>query len=64
MHSPAYFLYLTNTYTYITIFLALYKEVLLMKDFFGQECPEGVVQEDAFKEVYAKFFPHGSELFF
>lgn len=26
-----------------------------------QECPEGVVQEDCFKEIYAKFFPHGSE---
>ncbi|KAK8390631.1 hypothetical protein O3P69_010375 [Scylla paramamosain] len=24
------------------------------------ECPEGVVQEDAFKEIYAKFFPHGN----
>ncbi|XP_071548083.1 Kv channel-interacting protein 4 isoform X4 [Panulirus ornatus] len=27
---------------------------------FKQECPEGVVQEDAFKEIYAKFFPHGN----
>lgn len=26
-----------------------------------QECPEGVVHEDCFKEIYAKFFPHGSE---
>ena len=26
-----------------------------------QECPDGVVQEDAFKDIYAKFFPHGSE---
>ncbi|XP_052124655.1 Kv channel-interacting protein 1 isoform X1 [Frankliniella occidentalis] len=25
-----------------------------------QECPEGVVQEDAFKDIYAKFFPHGN----
>ncbi|KAK3925422.1 Kv channel-interacting protein 1, partial [Frankliniella fusca] len=24
------------------------------------ECPEGVVQEDAFKDIYAKFFPHGN----
>lgn len=28
-----------------------------------QECPEGVVQEDCFKEIYAKFFPHGSEYY-
>lgn len=27
-----------------------------------QECPEGVVQEDCFKDIYAKFFPHGSKL--
>jgi hypothetical protein len=26
-----------------------------------QECPEGVVHEDSFKDIYAKFFPHGSE---
>jgi hypothetical protein len=26
-----------------------------------QECPEGLVHEDAFKDIYAKFFPHGSE---
>ncbi len=25
-----------------------------------QECPGGIVQEDTFKEIYAKFFPHGS----
>ncbi|CAH1977880.1 unnamed protein product [Acanthoscelides obtectus] len=24
-----------------------------------QECPEGVVHEDSFKEIYSKFFPHG-----
>lgn len=26
-----------------------------------QECPEGVVLEDSFKDIYAKFFPHGSK---
>lgn len=26
-----------------------------------QECPEGVVLEEAFKDVYQKFFPHGSK---
>lgn len=26
-----------------------------------QECPEGVVHEDCFKDIYAKFFPHGSK---
>ncbi|KAF7407258.1 hypothetical protein HZH66_001795 [Vespula vulgaris] len=24
------------------------------------ECPEGVVHEDSFKDIYAKFFPHGN----
>ncbi|KAK4882547.1 hypothetical protein RN001_005866, partial [Aquatica leii] len=24
------------------------------------ECPEGVVHEDCFKDIYAKFFPHGN----
>ncbi|KAF9411860.1 hypothetical protein HW555_009465 [Spodoptera exigua] len=25
-----------------------------------RECPEGVVQEESFKDIYAKFFPHGN----
>lgn len=29
-----------------------------------QECPEGVVHEECFKDIYAKFFPHGSKYFF
>ena len=28
---------------------------------FFQECPGGIVQEETFKEIYAKFFPHGSK---
>ncbi|ODM99946.1 Kv channel-interacting protein 1 [Orchesella cincta] len=24
------------------------------------ECPAGIVQEDTFKEIYAKFFPYGN----
>ncbi|CAG4981501.1 unnamed protein product [Colias eurytheme] len=24
------------------------------------ECPEGVVHEESFKDIYAKFFPHGN----
>ena len=28
---------------------------------FKQECPNGAVNEDTFKEIYEKFFPHGSE---
>ncbi|XP_076051340.1 A-type potassium channel modulatory protein KCNIP1-like isoform X1 [Oratosquilla oratoria] len=35
-------------------------EIRLMYRGFKQECPEGVVQEDTFKEIYAKFFPHGN----
>ncbi|CAK1554442.1 unnamed protein product [Leptosia nina] len=27
---------------------------------FKTECPEGVVHEDSFKDIYAKFFPHGN----
>jgi hypothetical protein len=29
--------------------------------FLFQECPGGIVQEETFKEIYAKFFPHGSK---
>ncbi|XP_069994305.1 Kv channel-interacting protein 4 isoform X2 [Penaeus vannamei] len=36
------------------------QEIRLMYRGFKQECPEGVVQEDTFKEIYAKFFPHGN----
>ena len=28
------------------------------------ECPEGVVHENSFKDIYAKFFPHGSKFSF
>ena len=28
-----------------------------------QECPDGIVQEDTFKDIYGKFFPHGSKNF-
>ena len=31
---------------------------------FKAECPEGVVHENSFKDIYAKFFPHGSKLFY
>lgn len=27
---------------------------------FKQKCPEGVVHEDLFKDIYSKFFPHGN----
>ena len=26
-----------------------------------QECPNGEVSEDTFKEIFEKFFPYGSE---
>ena len=26
-----------------------------------QECPTGIVNEDAFKDIYAKFFPQGGK---
>ena len=28
-----------------------------------QECPNGEVSEDTFKEIFEKFFPYGSEFF-
>ncbi|XP_046688472.1 Kv channel-interacting protein 1 [Homalodisca vitripennis] len=36
------------------------QEIRVMYRGFKQECPEGVVCEDAFKDIYAKFFPHGN----
>ncbi|KAG5306392.1 KCIP1 protein, partial [Pseudoatta argentina] len=39
----------------VSLNLALMKLFLLF-----QECPEGVVHEDSFKDIYAKFFPHGN----
>ncbi|XP_059476962.1 Kv channel-interacting protein 1 [Neocloeon triangulifer] len=36
------------------------QEIRVMYRGFKQECPEGLVHEDAFKDIYAKFFPHGN----
>jgi len=36
------------------------EEIRMMYRGFKQECPGGIVQEDLFKEIYAKFFPHGN----
>lgn len=36
------------------------EEIKNMYRGFKQECPGGIVQEDTFKEIYAKFFPHGN----
>ncbi|XP_073998725.1 A-type potassium channel modulatory protein KCNIP1 isoform X6 [Rhodnius prolixus] len=36
------------------------QEIRVMYRGFKQECPEGVVQEDAFRDIYSKFFPHGN----
>jgi hypothetical protein len=36
---------------------SVYQRKLLFE--FLQECPCGIVQEDTFKEIYAKFFPYG-----
>ncbi|XP_044735565.1 Kv channel-interacting protein 1 isoform X1 [Chrysoperla carnea] len=30
------------------------------KTYILEECPDGVVHEDCFKDIYAKFFPHGN----
>ncbi|XP_049820886.1 Kv channel-interacting protein 1 [Aethina tumida] len=36
------------------------QEIRIMYRGFKTECPEGVVHEDSFKEIYSKFFPHGN----
>nr|XP_049703855.1 Kv channel-interacting protein 1 [Helicoverpa armigera] len=36
------------------------QEIRVMYRGFKTECPEGVVQEESFKDIYAKFFPHGN----
>lgn len=36
------------------------QEIRVMYRGFKTECPEGVVHEDCFKDIYAKFFPHGN----
>ncbi|XP_015187418.1 PREDICTED: Kv channel-interacting protein 1 [Polistes dominula] len=36
------------------------QEIRVMYRGFKQECPEGLVHEDSFKDIYAKFFPHGN----
>ncbi|CAH0730353.1 unnamed protein product, partial [Brenthis ino] len=36
------------------------QEIRVMYRGFKTECPEGVVHEDSFKDIYAKFFPHGT----
>lgn len=35
-------------------------EIRTMYRGFKQECPGGIVQEETFKEIYGKFFPHGN----
>ncbi|XP_076308199.1 A-type potassium channel modulatory protein KCNIP1-like isoform X2 [Tachypleus tridentatus] len=35
------------------------QEIRLMYQGFKQECPSGVVSEDAFKEIFSQFFPQG-----
>lgn len=37
------------------------KELQAMYRGFKQDCPQGVVKEELFKEIYAHFFPRGSE---
>ncbi|XP_025422784.1 Kv channel-interacting protein 4 isoform X1 [Sipha flava] len=36
------------------------QEIRIMYRGFKQKCPEGVVHEDLFKDIYSKFFPHGN----
>ncbi|KAF0306796.1 Calsenilin [Amphibalanus amphitrite] len=36
------------------------REIRIMYRGFKQDCPDGIVQEETFKEIYAKFFPYGN----
>jgi len=36
------------------------EEIRMMYRGFKQECPNGIVNEDTFKEIYEKFFPYGN----
>ncbi|XP_023215757.1 Kv channel-interacting protein 4 [Centruroides vittatus] len=36
------------------------REIQLMYRSFKQECPTGYVEEDTFKQVFARFFPYGN----
>ena len=45
--------------TFIVLSFLLYCNLKFL--IFFQECPGGIVQEETFKEIYAKFFPHGSK---
>ncbi|XP_023227783.1 Kv channel-interacting protein 1-like [Centruroides sculpturatus] len=38
------------------------RELQLMYRGFKQECPSGMVREDAFKGIYAQFFPRGADI--
>jgi len=35
-------------------------EIRTMYRGFKQECPDGIVHEETFREIYGKFFPHGN----
>lgn len=38
------------------------QELQLMYRGFKQVCPSGVVTEENFRDIYAKFFPHGGKM--
>ena len=46
---------------YLSCYLPVPFSRFLFNDDTKAECPEGVVHENSFKDIYAKFFPHGSE---
>lgn len=39
------------------------KEIQLIYRGFKQECPSGLVDEEAFKQIFSQFFPQGGENF-
>lgn len=49
---------LSNACVHIFIILKIHR---MMYRGFKQECPNGAVNEDTFKEIYEKFFPYGSK---
>lgn len=40
------------------------KEIQVIYRGFKQECPTGLVDEEAFKKIFSQFFPQGGKLFY
>lgn len=57
--SKQIFSYFSNKIVFWIIFCFFQGEVRCLYRAFKQECPNGIVDEETFKEVYEKIFPLG-----